>query len=439
MRKIIVIAVREYQAAVRTKAFIVSVVAMPVMMGGSIAAQLFLRDKVDTTDKRIAVLDSSAVLYDSIAEVASQRNETDIFEGEGSDRKKTKPRFLIEKAQVEASDPQRVIYELSERVRDREIFAFLVIGADVVTGDGRSPEQSIAYHSNSPAYGDFLDWVVGPIQRRIQALRLTAANLDPTLVRQAIRPTPIADLGLVSLDEQGRVTEAERTNKIATFAVPMAMMMLMFLVVMVGASPLTQIVIEEKMNRIAEVLLGSVPPFQLMMGKLLGTVGVSLTLAIIYLAGGYYALVRVGYGSLFPAHLVGWFVVFQCLAVLLYGSVFIAVGAAVTDLKEAQSLMMPVMLIVVAPMFVWMNVLKEPTAAFSVALSLFPPATPMLMTLRQSVPPGVPLWQPLLGVVLVLLSTVACVFVAGRIFRVGILMQGKGAKVGELMRWVVRG
>ena len=68
-----------------------------------------------------------------------------------------------------------------------------------------------------------------------------------------------------------------------------------------------------------------------------------------------------------------------------------------------------------------------------------PPATPMLMIIRQTVPPGIPTWQPVLGVVLVLLTTLLCVFAAGRVFRVGVLMQGKGANLREMARWVLRG
>jgi ABC-type Na+ efflux pump permease subunit len=123
----------------------------------------------------------------------------------------------------------------------------------------------------------------------------------------------------------------------------------------------------------------------------------------------------------------------------MYGSLFIAIGAAVTDMKEAQSLMTPLMLIIVLPMFVMQNVIAEPNSTMSLGMSLFPPATPLLMTLRQSVPPGIPLWQPLLGVVLVLTTSFLCVFAAGRIFRVGILMQGKGARIGEMLRWAIRG
>jgi ABC-2 type transport system permease protein len=85
------------------------------------------------------------------------------------------------------------------------------------------------------------------------------------------------------------------------------------------------------------------------------------------------------------------------------------------------------------------HVVREPASPFSVVVSLIPPATPMLMVLRAAALPAIPLWQPLLGIVLVLATTLLCVFAAGRIFRVGILMQGKGAKVTDLVRWALRG
>jgi ABC-type Na+ efflux pump permease subunit len=123
----------------------------------------------------------------------------------------------------------------------------------------------------------------------------------------------------------------------------------------------------------------------------------------------------------------------------MFGSIFIAIGAAVTDIKEAQSMMTPVMLLMVCPMFVWFNVVQEPNSTIALTMSLIPPVTPMLMIVRQSVPPGVPIWQPLTGIALVIAATLVCVFAAGRIFRIGMLMQGKGAKISEMVRWAVRG
>ncbi len=450
MRKIIVTAVREYQAAVKTKAFIISLIALPIIWGGAFAVQILLKDRVDTRDKSIAVVDFSGKIADAVMATAERRNAQEIFEGDGPARRQKAPKYAIENIAPDAAGPEtaravvkanieRTTLELSERVRKGELLAFVVIGPDVVEPAGDVETAAVRYHSNSPTYDDILKWLSGPINERVRELRFTAANLDPSLVAAVTRNVPLQNLGLVSVDAEGKVTKAEQTNQTASILLSMGLMMLMLMVVMVGASPLLQSVLEEKTNRVAEVLLGSMTPFEMMMGKLLGMVGVSLTIGTIYLVAAFIAVRQAGFASFLPAHVIWWFVVFQALAVLMYGSMFIAIGAAVSDLKEAQNLMTPVMLVVMAPMFVWLNVVREPTSSMAMGMSLFPPATPMLMILRLVVPPGIPIWQPILGVVLVLLTTTLFVFAAGRVFRIGILMQGNAPKMRELARWVIRG
>jgi ABC-type Na+ efflux pump permease subunit len=183
-------------------------------------------------------------------------------------------------------------------------------------------------------------------------------------------------------------------------------------------------------------LLGSVRPFDLMLGKLLGMTAVSLTITAVYLVGAYWAARHYGFAEYIPTALLAWFLAYQLLAALMFGSLFIAVGAACTDMKETQNLMWPVMLLAIMPMFFLGSILQEPNSMVATGLSFFPFATPMLMIMRQSVLPGVPSWQPVVGIVLVLATTLFCVWAAGRIFRVGILMQGKGAQLGDLLRWV---
>jgi ABC-2 type transport system permease protein len=259
-------------------------------------------------------------------------------------------------------------------------------------------------------------------------------------LQSILQPVPVLTKGLAKRNpETGELQDAADENPFLSIGVPGGLMLLMFMLILLGATPLLQGVVEEKMQRIAEVLLGSVRPFQLMMGKLLGMVAVSLTLAAVYLTGAYWAAHRYHFAEYVATEMIVWFVVYQSLAVLMFGSLMIAVGAACTDMRETQSMMWPVMLLICLPMFVWINVIKEPNSSFSTAISLFPFATPMLMLGRQAVPPGIPWWQPALGICLVLLTTLLCVYAAGRIFRVGILMQGKGARVGEVFRWVFRG
>src|SRR5437763_9772743 len=121
----------------------------------------------------------------------------------------------------------------------------------------------------------------------------------------------------------------------------MALMLLLFMVVMMGSTPLMQGVVEEKMQRIAEVLLGSLTPFQLMLGKLIGMTGVSLTIATAYLGGMYWAAVHFQFAAYISPGLLAWFLLFQALAGLMYGSLFAAIGAACTDMKETQNLLWP--------------------------------------------------------------------------------------------------
>ncbi len=444
MRKIYVVATREYQAAVRSKAFVITLVAMPVLMVGSIAAQVFLTGKVDVSERKIAIVDNTGKIFDQVAVFSKIRNENEIFSTKDDDQKQIHPKFVLERVDPGDADVDDFLYDLSERVRSGDLFAFAIIPKDAIdqTGNDHGVGEStsaIEYFTNSPTYRDLSRWLSGAVNAEVRRLRFETVGLDPAIVAKASRPVVTEYLGLVTRDPSGEIIKAKKTDQAAEVGVPVGLMMLMLMVVMVGASPLVQSVLEEKMQRIAEVLLGSIPPFQLMLGKLLGTVGVSLTISVVYLGGAYAALSYLGYANHFPVHLLLWFLVYQSLAVLMYGAVFAAVGAAVSDLKESQSMLMPVMVLIMAPYFVWMNVLKAPTATFSVVVSLIPPATPMLMLLRQGIPPGVPIWQPIVGILGVILTTLLTVVAAGRIFRVGLLMQGKGAKFSEMFRWVLRG
>ena len=439
MRKTLIVAVREYMVSVRTKAFLFGLLMMPLMMGGGFIVSAFMQGRVDTKDKRIGVADYTGRLFDSLDAAARQRNETAIFEGQGAARKQILPRFIIERVDTGTSDMQQLSLQLSDRIRKGELMAFVLIGPNVIDGNKDPSLSALDYYSNTPTYNDARGWITGVLNEKVQQLRLEGAALDPAVVRQLTQRVPVGNLGLVKVDNSGTIIKAEETNQLANFLVPFAMMFLMFMVIMATTTPLLNSTLEEKTQRIAEVLLSSIPPFELMVGKLIGIVGVSLTMATMYLTGAYVALNRMGYAQFFPWQSVWWFVGFLSLAVLMYGSIFIAIGAAVSDMKEAQGMMTPVMLLVMTPMFVLQNVIREPGSTLSLVMSLFPPATPMLMIIRQTVPPGIPLWQPVLGVVLVILTSLVCVFAAGRIFRVGILMQGKGARIGEMLRWALRG
>jgi ABC-type Na+ efflux pump permease subunit len=142
-------------------------------------------------------------------------------------------------------------------------------------------------------------------------------------------------MGLVERNADGTVRQAQKTSEVVTFLLPFGLMYLLFIAVMTTVPQLLTAVIEEKMSKISEVLVASVTPFQLMMGKLLGTATVSVLLAVVYFAGGVYAIFSSGHWEFLQPHLMAWFLLFLVCAVLMYGSIFIAIGAASSDMKDA--------------------------------------------------------------------------------------------------------
>ena len=174
-----------------------------------------------------------------------------------------------------------------------------------------------------------------PLFKRKKFCRFTAAGVDSQQVRQLSRQVPLQRLGLAQQKTTGEVIAAKLENRIATHAVPIGAMLLLFMVVMSSAPALLNTVLEEKMQKISEVLLASVSPFQLMLGKLFGTVLVSLTLSTLYLVSVAWMLWKFGLLGHVPGHLFAWFFLFQLLALLMFGSMFIAVGAACSEIRDA--------------------------------------------------------------------------------------------------------
>lgn len=426
MRKALVVAGAELQNALRSRAFIISLVLMPVLMGGSIAAQKAVAGHKDTTERKFAVIDGTGKLYAGIAERTEARN-TLLAASAG--------RYVPEQTTAEAGQLDELRLALSERVRAKELFAFVEIPADAL--DTGSPLGStIAYYSDDPTYEDLRVWIEAAASDTARTERLRAIGADPEVITKLQAPLRASHNGLFARGADGAIVSAAPVDRVRAYGVPLVLLFIVFMVVMTSAPQLLNSVLEEKMSRISEVLLGSVTPFELMLGKLIGSAGVALILGGVYIAGGLGVAAYLGYGNVVPLSLWPWLVVFLVLAVFFFGSLYIAIGAACSELKDAQSLMMPVMVLTIMPAMVWSLVLKAPNAPLSVAFSLFPPATPFLMLLRLALHPGPPMWQAALGIVLTLVSTVVCVWAAGRIFRVGLLMQGKAPSYVEMVRWV---
>ncbi len=435
MRKALKIAWREYKATVRTKGFIIGLVIFPLFMSGSFLAITLLEGQVDTSDKRVVIIDHSGIMADYLIEVATQRNETEIFDDSG---KKLKPAYLFEKIDPR-EDIQSQRLELSNRVRDKKIYAFLEIGSDVVHPREDISRSRIMFYGENTAMDDLRGWLRQPVNDRLRRYRLDEAGISEAQVADLFHWISVEGMGLISVDESGVVKDAERTGELEALGAPLIMMMIMFMMTMMGAVPQLNSVMEEKTQRIAEVIMGSVKPFQFMIGKVLGGLAIALTGATVYVILGLVTVTHMGIEDRIPLDVLPWFFFFMILHITMTASIMSAFGSACNDAKDAQNLGFPLMLPNMIPMFIMFPVLKEPLSAFSTWMSLIPPFTPLLMVLRLSTPITIPAWQPWLGAIIILLFTIFSVWAGGRIFRVGILLQGTPVKLGTIARWIIKG
>lgn len=437
MRKIFWLARREYITSVRTKSFIIGLFIAPVMMSGSGIAFALLKDNVDVTDKNLAVMDRSGIVAEALVESADARNADTIDEGTGE---KKFPAYMIEVVAPNEADLDAQRLELSNRVRQGELHAFVEIGPDILHPGDDPDRNRVTYHAKNAAVDEVRNWFGWPINRHLRMLRLKETGADESAIDGILRWSNVDAMGLITIDrETGTVQRAKQSSKLGSILPPVVMIMLMFFMIMMAAVPQVNAVMEEKSQRIAEVMLGSASPSEFMAGKLLGGLAISLTGSLVYVVGGIVVVTYLDLGEHIPWDAIPWFFVFMVSSILMMGSMAAGLGAACNNMKDAQSLMFPILLPAMIPMFIMMPVTLEPTSSFASWMSLVPFFTPFLMTLRIASPMDIPMWQPWLGLAGVLLVTSFSVWAGGRIFRVGILMQGTPPKLGNLIRWALRG
>lgn len=323
---------------------------------------------------------------------------------------------------------------LSERVKAHDLFAYAIIEDGVF--DPKS-NGKIRYHTETPSYDALPNWLSNTVTELVLSSRTKESGLTGEQVRNLIRPVTFKRFGLVETGTGGVIKDAEEENKALVFGVPFAGMMLMFMMIMSVAPSMLNNVLEEKMQKISEFLVSSISPTQLMLGKLLGALWVGLTLSAIYLGAAYGLANYFEVTDKIPVTIYLWFVFYLVIALIIFGSIFSAIGAACSEIRDAQSLMTPIMLIVIIPMMCMGPILNSPTSTFAKAVSLFPPATPMIMFLRIAIPPGPAVWEIVLGTVLTILFALGCVWAAGKVFRIGILSQGQAPSIARLMSWVL--
>jgi ABC-2 type transport system permease protein len=417
MRTILIVAAFEFWSTVRRRSFLVGLLLVPLLAGLALVLQAVAESRPSTGERRFAVVDRTGSLYDAVSRRAAEQHA---------------PAFVPSLVAPGSRPADDVRADLSDRVERGDLFAFVEIPPDALDPAARA---KILYFSNQPTYDALPAFLSDALGDEIRARMLAAANIGEDLLRRIDQPVTIERFGLASR-EPGGPARAEKVNVVATMLVPVVLIMLVFFVTASGAGRLLNGVLEEKASRIGEMLLGFVTPFDLMMGKLVASVGVSGLIGLFYLVAGVAIGSAFGHAPFVSVWPVLAFFVFLTLNVVFYGAIFLGIGAACADAKDTQSLSMPAMLLVMIPMFCWGPVLKDPSSGFSVLLSLFPPATPSIMLMRLLLPPGPPAWQIALGIVLTTASTFVAVWAAAKVFRTGMLLQGKSASVREMVGWM---
>lgn len=280
--------------------------------------------------------------------------------------------------------------------------------------------------------GKIDDWLVDDVhaglREAIVAARMRLAGLDPGRMSEL---TSVARPKTVTVTAKGE----RATNETLNVLLPMGFMLLLMMSVITSGQYLLTTTVEEKSNRVVEVLLSAVSSMELMTGKILGQMGVGFLVLALYAVLGVAALVSFATLGLLDPLLLVYLLIFYVLAAFTYSALMAAIGAAVNEMREAQTLMMPVMLVVLVPWMLWLPISREPNSVLAIVLSFLPAVGNFVMLLRLTSASPPPMWQPWVAILVSAAGVFAALWFAAKVFRVGLLMYGRPPTLGTLIRW----
>ena len=429
MNKILIIIQREFLKRVRTKSFIILTITMPFIMAALVFVPLWLSSIENDEQQKVAVIDPTGVYAKAL---------------------KTSKSF--------AFSAQPVITE-EMRSEDSPFDAVVAISGNLVKNDGK-----VTIYSHKEIPGNLLDYIQSKLNETVQKQKLEAtgiAGLDKIIdnVQRDVK------MNTVKWSEEG---DEQASSTYVAIIVGGIFTLLIYIFVITYGGMVMQSVIEEKTNRIVELLVSSVKPFQLMMGKIIGVMlvgiaqmalwGVMLSIimtvaSVVFgisqapsMAAGQpmspsmmsmsqdtqellTAIVNLPYaeiGLMFIIMFVGGY--------LLYSSFFAATGASINEQEDANQFVVPITMITLFGLYAAMYSIENTDGPLAFWASLFPLTSPIVMMIR--IPFGVPLWQELLSIALLYASAFLMIRIGGKIYRVGILMYGKKPSIKEIIKWM---
>jgi ABC-2 type transport system permease protein len=449
MKKLLVIIRREYLGRIRTKGFVISSLLGPlIMIGFTVVPGLLISMKTGDATK-VAVVDLTGKMYESVrASILTSRDKTDTEGGKrgqpapleaapgGEAQLRQASALLASNYEVEQVVPggrplEEIKNELNARVRKGELGVYLVLPEKILE-EGRAE-----YYGRNVSDPITTSQLRHSLNRAVVEQRLREANIDQNRVRQLSEEI---ELETTKVSEGG----LERDSG-GGFGVAMFVGLFIYMAILMYGQVILSSVVEEKTTRVAEVLFSSVKPFHLMLGKLVGVALVAITQYLIWAAAfGVFALYGVAMLAAsgmdvplprLPLSFAVYALLFFVLGFLMYATIYMLVAAMVTTEKEAGQMAMPVIFLSVISIYLAFPVIRNPNSSFSFWVSIAPFFSPITMLVRI-VTEEPPFWQIALSLGVGVASIVVSVWVAARIYRVGMLMYGKSASIPEVVRWL---
>jgi ABC-2 type transport system permease protein len=454
MRKLLVIIKREYLYRVRTKAFVITTVLMPLFVVFSAVAPALLFSIKSGGATRIAVVDETGKLYESVRNsIITSRDEDEEESAKAQPQaqipargmpgqqngdeqmrqlgKATGQRFEIEQVQTNGRPIEEIKKELDERVRKNQLDGYVVLPANIMSSEGRAE-----YRGRN--LGDMIttSQIRHSLRRAVVEQRMRDAQIDPRRVRELSKEIEM---------DAFKAGSGDQKDTGGSFGLAMGVGLFIYMGILLYGQMIMSSVVEEKTTRISEVLFSSVKSFQLMAGKLIGVSLVGMTqfgiwaLAFLLLSVyGVAALAASGMKFALPSVPPIFFLyafVFFIVGFFMYATIFMIVGSMVTTEKEAGQLAMPVIFLSVASVYMIFPVIRAPNSPLAFWVSISPFFSPVTMLVRI-VTETPPFWQIALSLGVGLATILFFTWVAARVYRIGMLMYGKSASLPEVLRWV---
>jgi len=421
MKKMLLVARREYLDRVKKKSFLIGTILGPVLMGLLIFAPALLFKLSPETQTTITVIDLNGDVY---AQMETSLADT-IDDGT--------PKFILREVEVGGAGLEETRRVLNLEIENDAIDGYLVIPEDIIdTGKASFFGKRI---------GDIktIERIESALSNVVIGLRLSMRGLDYSEVRGLVKNV---DLETMQVTDKGA---EKRGGFDFIFMSSFLFIMMLYMTILMWGVAVQRSIIEEKNNRIIEVLLSSLRPEDLLFGKIFGVGAVGLTQYAIW---GLLGTIMTAYGLTMGGPVaelagnlsfatLGFFILYYVLGFLFYSTMFAGIGSVCNTDQEAQQMQTPVVLCLVFTILVPMMIIQRPDSLFATVISLIPLFTPIVMFMRINVLMP-PVWQIAASIVIMILSIRFAGKLSARIFRTGILMYGKKPDARELLKWLRR-